>query len=383
MIKKEVLEVRKQFTPENCTISRICGCYVDYEKNKKMESRGAFLTLPEDETFKYFDIFRQTLSGTIGRNLLNMEFPLEQEKEGGTQEFLMKLRFSQLQDDALLDEFYDKIIENYAYGENYYIILVYAAYDIPGRSSDGLEMSDASEEVYEYLLCSICPVKLSKPGLSYNAEANIFQERDRDWIVDPPVKGFLFPAFNDRASDIHSMLYYTKKPEDIQPEFVEKVFGSAAPLSAVDQKETFNTIITDVLGQACDYDVVKNIHETLNEMLEESKEEPQPLELEKNDIKRIFEKSGVPEDKLTHFEENYEQLAGERTSLLAANIANTKKFNIETPDVVIKVNPERIDLVETRVIDNRQCLVIAIDDHIEVNGVNVRTLVERDLDDGL
>ena len=132
------------------------------------------MTLPEDETFKYFDIFRQTLSGTIGRNLLNMEFPLEQEKEGGTQEFLMKLRFSQLQDDALLDEFYDKIIENYAYGENYYIILVYAAYDIPGRSSDGLEMSDASEKVYEYLLCSICPVKLSKPGLSYNAEANIF-----------------------------------------------------------------------------------------------------------------------------------------------------------------------------------------------------------------
>ena len=162
MNKKEILEIRKQFTPANCAITRIAGCYVDHEKNKKMESKSAFLSLPEEDAFKYFDIFRKTLSGSVGKNLLNLEFPTKQEMPGGTQEFLMKLRKSKLEDDQLLEEFYDRIIESYDYSENYYIVLIHAMYDIPGRASDGTEMYDASEEVYEYLLCSICPVSLSK-----------------------------------------------------------------------------------------------------------------------------------------------------------------------------------------------------------------------------
>ena len=124
MNKKEVLEIRKQFSPENCAITRICGCYVDHEKEKKMEMKKAFLSLPEEEAFKYFDIFKHTLSGTIGKNLINMEFPLDQELNDGTQKFLMKLKNSKLQDDLLLEEFYDKVVESYEYGENYYIILI-------------------------------------------------------------------------------------------------------------------------------------------------------------------------------------------------------------------------------------------------------------------
>ena len=172
MNKKEILEIRKQYTHERCSISRICTCYVDGEKNIKTTMKEAFLSLPEEETFKYFNIFKQTLSGTLGKNLLNLEFPLDAENPGGPQEFLLKLRDSRLQDDALLEEFYNKIIETWYFPENYYIILIHVAYDIPGKSSDGSEMFDASDEVYEYLLCSLCPVKLSKPGLFYNTEHN-------------------------------------------------------------------------------------------------------------------------------------------------------------------------------------------------------------------
>lgn len=164
MNKKEISEIKKQFSPANCAITRICGCYVDADKNKKTELKEAFLSLSEEEMFKYFEIFKKTLSGTLGKNLMNMEFPLDQEKEGGTQEFLMKLRASKLKDDQLIESFYDKIIENYDYPENYYIILIHAVYDIPGKTSDGIEMDDASEEIYEHILCSICPVKLSKAG---------------------------------------------------------------------------------------------------------------------------------------------------------------------------------------------------------------------------
>ena len=377
MNKKEVLEIRKQFTPANCAITRIAGCYVDHEKNKKMESKSAFLSLPEEEAFKYFDIFKKTLSGTMGKNMLNMEFPIDQEMPGGTQEFLMKLKASKLEDDMLLEEFYDNVIATYEYAENYYIILIHAMYDVPGRSSDNMEMFDASDEVYEYLVCSICPVSLSKAGLSYNAESNCIQDRIRDWVVDMPDKGFLFPAFNDRSTDIHGVLYYTKKSEDLQPELIEQLLGARMPMSANTQKETFQMLIEDTLGEDGDYETIRNIHDTLNDMIEEHKEEPEPLQLDKTDVRKVFEKSGVSSEKMECFDQNYEETAGEKTSLLATNITETKKFQIETPDIVIKVNPERADLIETRVIDGRQCLVIAVDDHIEVNGVNVRTLKRK------
>ena len=371
MNKKEILEIRKQFSPQNCAITRICGCYVDHEKEKKTELKKAFLSLPEEEAFKYFDIFKHTMSGTLGKNMINMEFPLDQEAPGGTQEFLLKLRDSKLQDDMLIEEFYDKIIENYMYDENYYIILIHAAYDVPGKSSDGMEMFDASDVVYEHILCSICPVNLSKAGLTYNAMTNNIEDRIRDWLVEAPVKGFLFPAFTDRASDIHSLLYYTKKPEDLQPEFIENVLGSRVPLTAGDQKTGFQAVISETLGEECNYEVVRNIHDNLNEMIEEAKESPDPLELSKPDVKRLLQQSGVSEEKMETFDQEFEDIMGDQKTVLATNIASTKTFQLETADVIVKVKPDRSDLVETREIDGRRCLVIPIDDHLEVNGIEI------------
>lgn len=198
----------------------------------------------------------------------------------------------------------------------------------------------------------------------------------RDWVVEIPVKGFLFPAMTDRDTDIHSAVYFSKKPEELQEEFIETVLGCPLPMSAAGQRETFNTLLADTLGDQCGYEVVKNIHEELNEMLDEHDrmEELEPLMLEKQDIRRLMEQGGAPEESLECFEETFDAVSGEQSSLLATNIANPKKFSIQTPDVVVTVNPERADLVETRLIDGKQCLLITVDDHIEVNGVNVRTL---------
>lgn len=372
MNKKEISEIKKQFTPSHCAITRICGCYVDGEKEKKTQMKEMFLSLPEEEMFKYFDIFRKTLSGTLGKNLVNMEFPMETEDFGGTQAFLMSLRESQLNDPNLLNEFYDKVIESYDYGENYLILLIHSVYDVPGKTTDGLEMEDASDEVYDHILCAICPVKLSKPGLSYQAETNSFHDRIRDWIVELPEVGFLFPAFNDRSTDIHNILYYTKNPEDLRSSLVDQLLGCVLPLTAKNQKETFQTIIEDTLGSDCDYETIRNIHENLHEMMEEKKEEPDPLVLDKTDIKNLLAGSGVQPEKLEDFEKHYEASAPEPVPFMASNIANTRKFEVKTPDVIVQVNPARSDLVDTRIIDGRRCIVIEINDAVEVNGIPVR-----------
>ena len=373
MIKQEISELKKLFTQNNCSITRICGCYVDGEKNKKTELKQAFLALPEEEMFKYFEILRKTLSGTLGKNLLTLEFPLATEDEGGTQEFLLRLRDSKLRDERLLEEFYDKIIETYEFVGNYLILIVHDVYDVPGRTMDGLDMEDASDEVYEYILACICPVNLSKPGLSYNAEENTFQNRIRDWVVGLPETGFLFPAFNDRCADIHSTLYYSKNSEDLKESFVEQLLGCPLPLSAGGQKETFHALIEETLGETCDIEVVKNIHDKLNELAEEHKEEPSPLVLDKNEVKTLFANSGVSNEKLEEFDRHYEETAGDDTPLLVSNVLNTRSFEVKTPDIVIKVKPERTDLIGTQTIDGKECLVIELGGNVEVNGITVRS----------
>lgn len=372
MNKKEVAEIKKRFTKTKCSFTRLCGCYVDAEKQKRLTLKEAFLSLPEEEMFKYIDIFRKTLSGSIGKTMLNMEFPMEQEtKEDGTQRFLMKLLESKLTDDDLLNEFYDKIISVYNYPENYFIILTHDAYDIPKITSDGVENFDASEYVYDYILCCICPVKLTKPGLCYNAETNHIQDRIRDWVVEAPQSGFLFPAFNDRNMDIHNLLYYSKKSDELDAVITEEVLGCQLPLPAKSQKETFNNILEESLGLDCDYEVVKTIHENLNQMLAETSEEPEPLALAKEDMSHLLMKSGVEEKEIETFETRFDETVGEDQCLMAANISSSKKFEVATPDVKVTVNPQRTDLVETKVIDGVPYLMIEINDLVEVNGIQV------------
>ncbi len=375
MIKQEINELKRLYTPSNCSITRICGCYVDGEKNKKTEFKEAFLSLPEEEIFKYFELLRKTLSGSLGKNLLNLDFPLASEQEGGTQAALLALRDSKLKDDALIEEFYDRVINTYEYVGNYLILLIHDAYDVPGKTTDGLTMDDASDTVFEYIMCCICPVNLSKPGLSYDNINNEFHNRIRDWVVEMPETGFLFPSFNDRATDIHSTLFYSKNPEEAHSEFVENILGCTMPLSAGTQKEAFQALIEETLGDEVEYEVVKNIHENLTEMIEEHKEIPEPLTLDKNQVKSLFEKSGVKEEKLTDFDKLYDAAAGEDTSLFVNNVANVRTFEVKTPDVVVKVNPERADLVNTLQIDGKRCLVIEINDHVEVNGITIHQSV--------
>lgn len=372
MNKREISEIKKQFKKDNNAITRICGCYVDAEKQIKTKLKEAFFALSEEEIFKYYEIFKKTLSGTLGKNLHNLEYSIHDEGLDSAHALLMKLREEKLTDDETVDAFYEKVIESYDYGENYYIILIHSAYDIPGKALDGEEMFDASDEVYHHILCCICPVKLSEPGLSYNEMTNAIEERPRDWWVQPPMTGFLFPAFNDRSTDIHGLLYFSKNPEALHTEFIEACLGAPSPISFKAQKEAFHEILTDTLGKECEYEIVRQIHETLAELEEEHKEDMEPVTLGKSQVRELLEKSGVQPEQLEHFDKAYEEAAGEDTAILLPAITGAGKFAVKTPDVDIKVNPDRLDLVETKFIDGRRFLVIAVEDNVEVNGMPVK-----------
>lgn len=369
MNRKEINEIKRLYTKENNCITRICGCLVDPDKNKKAEMKEAFLSLEEEARFKYLDIFKKTLSGTLGKNLINMEFPTQEEEEGGRQHFLMQLLRSELKDADIISKFYDQIIETYDYADNYYIILIYNAYDIPKIANDGMHMEDASDYVHAFLMCSVCPIKPSKPGLHYNATTNHIENSIRDMMVEAPMLGFTFPAFNDRNTDVHQLLYYSKNAEDISIAMTEIILGCHVPLPAKEQKTTFNTMIEESLGADCKFETVKSIHNHINELVAEKKDDPEPLVLDKTEVKGILANSGVQLQQIESFEKEYDDTITKDTPIMASNVYSPRKFEIKTPDVTINVNPERTDLVEKRVIDGVPCLVIELNDSVAVNGI--------------
>ena len=372
MTRKELNEIKSQYTLEDCGILRLCGCYVDGERNKITQFNENFLNLPEEEKHKYFDIFKKTLSGTPGKNLVDMKFNVDAYADEGARTFLMNLRDSGLKDDRLLNEFYDRIINNYSYVGNYLILLINQVYDIPAVTTDNIEMDDASDEVYSYILCSICHVNLSKPGLGYDEEDNNFHDKKQNHMVDVPDVGFLFPAFNKRSADEDMTLFYTKDVSEFEDGLIDCLLDCAVPLPAKQQKETFTSLVNEALGEEADLEIVKNIHENLEQIIEEKKQEsPAPVMLDKTEMKDLLEKSGVKEEKLENFEEHFEMPAGEHGKLVASNVSSGKKFEVKTPDVVIKINSDKTDIVSTQVIDGRQCLVIQIDERLEVNGISV------------
>lgn len=374
--KKEIMEIKKRLKKEGCTFTRMCGCYVDSSHNRITRLGKTFLNLEEEEFFKYLELAKKVLSGTVGNNLLELDFPLSEEEQGGRQQFLLGLRESKLKNEDLLERFYDLVIENYYYAGNYLILIFHDAYDVPLKTKDNKSL-DESEEIYEYLLCAICPVTLSKPGLGYIEESNEIGLRMRDWIVGAPDTGFLFPAFTDRSTDIHSALFYTKNAKEPQTEFMEGVLGCDQKMTAAEQKEVFRSILEDALGEESRYETIKEIHDQIQEKIVENSEsfqkneEPEQLELSKMAIREILNNSGISEEKVAQAEQEYDKKVGE-DKLYAENVIDRRKFEVKTYDVVLHVKPEKAAQIKSQIIDGQKCLVIPMDanESINVNGIN-------------
>ena len=376
MNKKEIMEIKKRFKKEGCTFTRMCGCYVDGEHNRVTRLGKTFLNLDEEEFFKYLELAKKVLSGTPGNNLLELEFPLSEEEQGGRQQFLLGLRESKLKSEDLLERFYDLVIDHYDYAGNYLILIFHDAYDVPLKTKDHRSL-DESEEIYEYLLCAICPVTLSKPGLGYLEQSNEIGLRLRDWVVGVPDAGFVFPAFTDRSTDIHAALFYTKNAKEPPEGLIEGVLGCSKKMTAAEQKEVFRSFLEDTLGEECSYETVKEIHDNIQEKIIDSGtpsvkgEEPEQIELSKDSICEILNASGVSEEKITQAEQEYDKKIGD-TPLYAQNVIDQRKFEVKTYDVVLHVKPEKASQIKSQIIDGKKCLVIPMDadENVNVNGIH-------------
>lgn len=361
MRKKDILELKRRLKKDYCTFTKMCGCYVNGEKHIILKFRETFLNLEEEEYFKYLEIAKKVLSGAIGNNILELNFLINEDYINERQISLMQLKSSQLKNDALLEDFYQLIINNYEYTGNFLILLFHDAYDVITKTKDNSKI-DESEEVYEYVLCAICPVSLSEPGLRYFEEENEIKARIREWVVDAPTNGFVFPAFIDRSSDVNSIMYYTKNAKDTHPELMENALGCYSKQTAAIQKETFELIIKDTFNADEDKadKIFMEIQDNLNTMIDEYNStyedtDPEPITLTNKDIQNLLIESGVPEEITAKIEKSYIECFGDDIPLAESLIdakalkAKEQRKREEHLEKQVEVLRTRLELVNQEI----------------------------------
>lgn len=388
MNARDLSELKRRLNPEQRNPSVIRGCYISSEGKVISSFAQSVGMMPQEELEKYLAIFKRTLSGTMGQNLLPIDFTQEQMEQGAPYQLLSELHTSQLQDAEAVDRFYERVI-SYVQAEreaqaqsvdeaqkasNYLVLLLHDGYDVPYRDGNGEMDRERSMDIFSYILCGVCPVKQTKPSLRYFAAEQEFHSRESDWVVSAPELGFLFPAFEERSANVSRAMYYTKDAANQHDAFVEQVLGASVQMTAQEQKETFQTIMQESLAEECSLTVVQNVHEAISELIEQQKADKgaEPLSLSRREVKQVLLDSGVSEEKVEAFDERYSETFGERTSLPAVNMITPKQFKVDTPNVSIKVDPEHSSLIETKFIDGRYYLCILVDGEIEVNGVKVK-----------
>ncbi len=373
MNMKEVGEIRRRTRRDRSNMLAIYGCYVGANKEIVSQFRSSTATMSENESEKYFSLFKRSLSGTLGKNLIDINFETRQVADSPEHKLLMALRSTELKDEEVLSAFYKKVIDTVSFEAGYLILLGLDKYDVPFKSKDGDTQDDNSSEVYTYLLCAICPIKQTKAQLYYEAESRQFHDGNIMNIVCAPELGFLFPAFDNRATNIYNALYYNHSPKENYEAFVDAVFHTPVPKPAYEQKQSFEALLSNSLQEDCSLEVVQSVHDQLCQYIDLHKESktPEALTLSKSQITGALTEVGVSEAHIAKFSVDYDETFGFEAAVHPKNIIDDKRFEVKTPDVSIKVARDRTDLIETRIIGGVKYILICAEEDVEVNGVSI------------
>ena len=374
MNQKELGELRRRFRPEKSAISHIYGCYVNSSREIISYIDASLGTMPQEEAEKYLGLLKKALSGQLGKNLIDIVFSTQQVTDSPEHRRLTALRNTALKDMQVREEFYQTVIQSLDMGEsNYLILLAHDAYDVPRRGRDDQLQADASDEVFQYIVCAVCPVKEGKPELGYFPGENEFHSCTAGQTVGAPELGFLFPAFDDRAANLYNALFYARKSDDIHQELIDALFHIEPPMSADEQREAFQTALSDALTDACTLEVVQAVHEQLCERIEAHREEkdPEPLMVTARELGDMLRASGVDADRTAAFQDKCSDLFGAGAALQPANLIDSRRFEVAAGDVKVSMDPASSYLVETRVIDGRRYLLIPVQADVELNGFPV------------
>lgn len=241
MIKKtDIAELKNRLKPQELSITKLKGAYMSTDDGIITKIDETFLALHDEELFKYLDIAKCVFKpNQLDDKNLELEF---NEEKSDMKRILQELVSSGLKDDVVLEKFYERLIQENIMIGKYMVLLFHDCYDVMKKTSDGMKL-DESEEVYEHIICAICPVNLDKPGLQYNDVDNCIRVKKRNWVLQAPAAGFVYPAFEERSSNEGKILYFTESALNPNHELIERVLECKPVKTASEIREEFEDIV--------------------------------------------------------------------------------------------------------------------------------------------
>lgn len=378
MTSAELREIKKRFKYENENISSLVGCYVNENREIISRFRQDITRMGNEEGGKALAAFKRVLSGKKGSTGYDIEFDTSEVTDGESHKLLMDLRDSKLNDDELVEKLFTKIAEYLDMDSNYIIMACCDSYDV--FSKDKNDDFGDSEEVFRYFTVAVCPVKQPNKPLMYSLADEKFEDFETGWHLSAPEAGFMFPAFDDRSTNIYAARYFAKNPDNIHADLIHALFNAEPPHSSVETKLGFNSAVKEALHEDWDMDMYFGIQDRVVKIFDEQSETgdgkvlrdaSETVKVTKSELSDVLRDCGASPAQTKLFEEYYDEEFGESGEILADSIIDRKKLKIETDDVMITVAPDKTDLIETRVIDGVKYIMIKATEGVSINGLDV------------
>ena len=379
MNKKEINEIKKNFST-NCgyfSFGNVVMAMVSNEGNIFYKSAKPSFAVSNDEIDLIIEALKKTLTGKLGKNLREYSFIKEEMLEGGKQSFLYNTLTDKFSTESVIDEFLHGIVSEMDYESTYAIISAHCCYSVLNTKEKERKknIEEDAESVFDYnfIITAICPVNLKFEGLIYDDIKQIVCKKEKaDRILEAPSDGFLFPLFNDRAPDVNGVLYYTKTPKKANVSLVENVLGCQFHMDCESEKEAFNYILKNVVGDSLDLDSMTKIQQSIQDKIDSKSYETEAVMMDCNDISAVLWEAGVEQEKLETLPATFNAVMGETDALTAGNLVD-KKTVISAEGISVSVSKGYEEKVKTEVVNGKKCIIIEVDDpEIVINGVETK-----------
>lgn len=379
MNKKELQEIRRQIKPENERlhlkgIMEAYGKYRDEEASVQFFRRIDPETLSTEEEDLYFEIFKKSLSGTPGKNLVEYGFDSKDEQSAKLKRTLFGYKDGELLSEETFESFVKEIIEKGSYRNSVYITVGLFEYSAPALNANREELEDSSS--FRFMIAAISEARLTDIGLYYSTYDNSVQRKVNEemQILPSPLDAFLYPVFSDRAADVNHLLYHSKTAKSPNIDLIEQYFHIPFQSTAPEQSEGFAQVIADVFPQGLDFNTAVRFHQNLADFIKEESEEEAVVKADKNRIRDLLDASGAKAEHLEHFDSAYTRIL-EDQELAAINLLENGKVSVKSPSITVSVKDDALEQIQTREIDGKTCLVIEINDEVKISSLP-GTLIE-------
>lgn len=388
MNKKELTEIRKNFseTSDLFVLDRVTTAFVDAEKHVRCLHTRAYHNISSEECECILSTLKRVLAGTLGKGLLELEFPNEAYEEGGSQAILYEALETKLDDENAVSVLIDQIVQHMEYVSTYAILVGHCTYTVFQKSKND-ELDPYQSQEYRFLVTAICPVEVRVDGLIYNEDDNAIEKKEiYDRIVaEIPTDGFLYPTFTGRGSDVNHVLYSAHKPKQVNISIIEQVLGCTFQSTAQEQKEIFQDLMQEIVGDELSYTVITGVEEKLRDIAAEYANEAELPVLDDIQMRDVLLDSGVSQERAEEMQKAYREIAQEKPITIANLVEN--KTTIRFEGITVSIGKDATDKVRTQCVDGRRYLLIDLDDPaVEINGLTARiaempTVSEEDTPD--